>query len=133
MSDILVHAFDDEPVILEWMQEMFPPELFKLRVFEDPNEFRTAFTKDVDLIITDLRAPGYDWDETLTYFKSIRPNGLFIIVISAHFTDDIFERLFELGVDRTVRKGSDMKWMNKIPKYVNDLFPRIFGRTKILQ
>ena len=128
---ISVLCLDDEPVILEWMQSIFHDEIFDLRAFNNAGEFIAAFNKDVDLVITDLRVPGYDYDATLRGFNAIN-KGVYIIVISAYFSDEIFERLFELGVDRVIRKGSDIKWIQKIGQYVNELFPRIYERSKIL-
>jgi DNA-binding response OmpR family regulator len=129
---ILINALDDESVILEWLENIFYDEIFDLKVFKTAPEFIAAFSPEIDLIITDLRVPGYDLFSTLEYFNSIN-KGVYIIVISAYFDEAICERLFELGVDRIVRKGGDVKWIHKIAKYVNDLFPRIYQRTEILQ
>lgn len=129
---ILINALDDEEVILEWLQNIFYDEIFDLKVFNTAREFIAAFSPDIDLIITDLRVPGYDLFSTLEHFNSIN-KGVYIIVISAYFDDGIYERLFELGVDRVIRKTGDIKWIHKIARYVNELFPRIYNRAQLLQ
>lgn len=132
--NILVHAFDDESIVLEWLQRLLSPDKFNLKVFKDPKQFIAAFTENVDLIITDIRAPGYHIDDALDNFKKIRPRGLYIIVISAHFDNDINQRLFELGVDRIVPKGSDNQdWVDTLTRYLNELFPSIHERTLLSQ
>lgn len=128
---IHVHALDDEQIILEWLQNVFYGEVFDLKLFSDPKQFKDSFTEDVDLVITDMRVPGYQPYDTLKYFKEKR-KGLYIIVLSAYFDVDMCKRLFELDVDRIVEKGSTMAWMHEIAKYVNDLFPRIYERAQIL-
>lgn len=128
---IQILALDDESVILEYLERIFTDEIFNLKVFDNADEFIKAFNKDVDLIITDLRVPGYDAYKTLAQFKSIN-RGVYIIVISAFFDENVYERLFELDVDRVIRKGDTMNWIKKIGQYVNELFPRIFERAKIL-
>lgn len=128
---ISILALDDEDVILEYLQRIFTDEIFDLKVFDKPGEFIDAFNKDVDLIITDLRVPGYDAYKTLEKFKSIN-RGVYIIVISAFFDIAICQRLFELDVDRIIDKGDTLTWIKKIGQYVNELFPRIVKRNEIL-
>ncbi|HXP51160.1 MAG TPA: response regulator [Bacteroidia bacterium] len=125
---ILINALDDEPVMNEWLVELFKDSVYDLKVFSDPKQFIEAFTPDTDVIITDMRVPGYLLYNALEYFKTKRPYGLYIIVMSAYFDVEICERLFELDVDRIVQKGSTMDWMQKIPQYVNEFFPRISQR-----
>lgn len=126
-----VLALDDDPVILEWLQHIFDSEVYDLKVFKDAREFISAFTPDIDLVITDMRVPGYDLYSTLERFHSIN-KGVYIIVISAYFDDSIYERLFELGVDRVIQKNKP-EWIHKIGQYVNELFPRIHERAQLLQ
>lgn len=127
-----VNCLDDETVILEWLENIFYDEIFDLKVFSNPDEFIKAFNDGVDLVITDMRVPGYDPYAALKYFKTIRKNGLYIIVISAYFDVPMCKQLFELGVDRIIEKGATIKWIHEIAKYVNDLFPRIYERAKLL-
>lgn|ERR1700688_2802539 len=129
---ILIHALDDEQIVLDWLEHLFSDPVYDLHVFSDAKEFEDAFNGDVDLVITDMRVPGYDLFATLKKFKTIK-RGVYLIVISGYFDDEIYERLFELDVDRVIKKGSDLKWMFKIENYVNDLFPRIRQRAEILQ
>lgn len=126
-----VLALDDEPVILEWMKHVFEDEIYDLKVFKDAREFIAAFTSDTDLVITDMRVPGYDLYSTLEHFHEIN-KGVYIIVISAYFDDSIYERLFELGVDRVIQKNKP-EWIHKIGQYVNELFPRIHQRAQLSQ
>lgn len=126
-----VLALDDEPVILEWMKHVFEDEIYELKVFKDAREFIDAFTADTDLVITDMRVPGYDLYSTLEHFHEIN-KGVYIIVISAYFDDAIYERLFELGVDRVIQKNKP-EWIHKIGRYVNELFPRIHQRAQLSQ
>ena len=126
-----VLALDDEPVILEWMRHVFEDEVYDLKTFKQPQEFIAAFTADTDLVITDMRVPGYDLYSTLEHFHEIN-KGVYIIVISAYFDDAIYERLFELGVDRVIQKNKP-EWIHKIGQYVNELFPRIHQRVQLSQ
>ncbi len=53
--------------------------------------------------------------------------------MSAYFDDNIYERLFELGVDRVVKKGTNDKWVKKIAGYLNDFVPKIELKLELLQ
>jgi DNA-binding NtrC family response regulator len=128
---ILINALDDEPVILEWLQHVFDDEIYDLKVFKKPQDFIAAFLPDVDLIITDMRVPGYDIYSTLEHFREIK-RGVYVIVISAYLDVNICQRLFELDVNRVIEK-SRPEWIHLIERYVNQLFPRIHKRAEILQ
>lgn len=98
--------------------------------FYDPKTFTERLSDDVALVITDIRIPNYDVFQSIEYIQQHYP-GIYLIVISGYFDDGIYERLFELGVDRVVSK-TGLSWMNKVAKYVNDLLPKISQRQKLL-
>lgn len=122
---ILINILDDAESDREFI-EMVLGENQELQItsFYDPKLFRESLSDDVSLIITDVRIPGFDIFEMVKHINDNYP-GIYIIVVSGYFTDEIYERLFELGVDRVVKKTVGNEWVNKVWKYVNDLLPKI--------
>ncbi len=130
---ILINALDDEEIILEWLQGLFPNDVYDLQLFKNSDDFIKAFRPDTDLIITDAKVTGYDLHEALKYFKTIRKNGLYIIVISGYVDQDFLLPLFPLGVNYVIPKtGNDTKWLNRLRAAVDDLMPRILKRAQLL-
>lgn len=99
--------------------------------FWNADEFKQSITNDIGLIITDVRVPGYDVFDMISYIHNNFP-GIYIIVISGYFNDDIYAELFELGVDRVVQKKGNMAWAEKVSKYVDDLLPKILAKKELM-
>lgn len=107
-------------------------ERYKITSFFDPATFKESLSDEVSLIITDVRIPGYDVFETISYIHEKFP-GIYIIVMSGYFDDFIYERLFELDVDRVVKKGVGAAWVKKIAQYVNDFIPKIDYKKQLME
>lgn len=136
---VLINALDNEAIILEWLKDLFPSNDYDLNLFKDPRLFVEAFTKNTDLIITDVRVDGYDLHKTLKHFKNIR-EGVYIIVISGFvdytpsYVNDFLLPLFPLGVNYFIQKdtiGTD--WLNQVRDAVEALIPRMSYRAHLLQ
>lgn len=130
---ILINALDDEEIILDWLKDLFPHDLYDLKLFKDARLFIQAFTKTTDLIITDAKVDGYDLHKTLRDFKQIN-KGVFIIIISGHVNEDFLLPLFPLGVNYVIpKKGIDNEWLNDVKEAVNELLPRMLHRAQLLE
>lgn len=129
---VLIYILDDSEADREFI-EMAIGDQFEIASFHNPDTFKANLSNDVNIVITDVRVPGYDVYETIQYLHDYYP-GIYVIVISGYFDDDTYERLFELGVDRTVRKeGNNLIWSKKVAKYVNDLAPKIELKRELLK
>lgn len=132
MISIEILLLDDAEADREFLVgKLSENEQLSIREFYNGNEFRKAISDDTRLIITDVCVPGYDVFETIDYTHINFP-GVYIIVISGHFDDYIYERLFEFGVDRVVKKGTNEMWINKVIKYVDQLLPKIIQKQNLL-
>lgn len=126
---ILINALDDEEVILEWLQNLFPEDIFDLKLFHNAKQFIDAFTPNTDLIITDAKVPGYHLQQTLKDFHNIN-KGVYIIVISGFVNEEFLLPLFPLGVNYVIPKDSiGTKWLDKVKEAVMELMPRMLKRA----
>src|SRR6266478_1003763 len=109
---IVIHCLDDEEIVGEWLKDLFPRETYEVKIFSSPIQFIGAFSDKVDLVITDMKVPGYDLHTTLKHFKEIR-EGVYIIVISGYIRDNNFLiPLFPLGVSYVIEKTASGKdWL----------------------
>jgi len=130
---IHINALDDEEIILEWLKDLFNGDSFDLKTFTNGDDFRNAFSKETDMVITDARVPGYDLYDTLKYFRSIS-KGVYIIVITAYCSVDFLLPLFPLAVNEVIEKDTiSQNWLNKIRDSVKSFLPSIINRTQLLE
>lgn len=126
---ILDDAESDRDFIVDLLNEN---ENLNVTGFWNVEEFKQSLSSDISLIITDVRIPGYDVFEMISYIHDNFP-GIYIIVVSGYFNDDIYAKLFELSVDRVVHKGTSTAWINKVSMYVEQLMPRIMLKKELMQ
>lgn len=130
---ILINILDDAEADREFIERALGKnDQLQITSFFDPNLFRESLSDDVSLIITDVLVPGFDIFEMVQYIHDHYP-GIYIIVISGHFNDDIYDKLFELGVDRVVKKTTGAEWVNKVWTYVNQLLPKILLKKELIK
>ena len=111
--EILVKVVDDAVVDLEFIVDQLNENpIFKVSGYSNPESFKESMNKDVNLVITDVRIPSYNVYETVEYLRYHFP-GIYIIVISAHFTEDILKRLIRCKVDDVVEKDS-FNWVKHL-------------------
>lgn len=127
---IVINVVDDDPVIPGFIQEMFKTDdMYSVSCFSNPNDFFTQFSKDVDLVITDVRIPGYDVLTTLKTIETINP-GCYRIVMSAYFDVAILKEFIKLRVDAVVEKGSSMDWLDTLKDEIERLKPKLLNKIK---
>lgn len=104
--------------------------LYDLECFIEASPFLSNLSKDIDLVVTDVRMNNYDAMDTI---KSIRKNfpGIRVIVISAAFTPAIYEQLIWYRVDGVVRKDGAY-WTDRLMEYIEYLTPDMIERKKLL-
>lgn len=130
---ILINILDDAEADREFIEmALGKNDQLQVTSFFDPKQFKDSLSDDVSLVITDVRIPGFDVFEMVQYIHDHFP-GIYVIVISGYFTDEIYERLFELGVDRVVKKGVGAAWVNSVWKYVNQLLPKILLKKELIK
>jgi CheY-like chemotaxis protein len=129
---VLINVLDDEPIILEWVKKLFPNDYYDLRLFKDAREFINAFSTETDLIITDVKVPGYDLETTLRQFKAIS-NRVYIIVITGHVDNTDLLPLFPLGVNYVIKKDAvGFAWLDELKHAVEELTPRMQWRATLI-
>lgn len=130
---ILINVLDDAEADREYIEFVLTKnDQLQIKSFFDPSEFKQSLSDEVSLIITDVRIPGYDVFEMIQYIHDKYP-GIYVIVVSGFFNDDIYEKLFELGVDRVVTKNIGAEWVNKVALYVEQLLPKILLKKELLK
>lgn len=128
---IIINVLDDDEMILEFIKNIFSDDpIYNVSTFYNQEDFKKAFNENVDLIITDVKVPRYDFINSLKEFVEINP-GCYIIVISG-FVDnkEFLLPLFPLGVQYVIEKTSNIEWYNEIRKAVDALKPKMLKRAK---
>lgn len=103
---------------------------YDLECFMEAEPFIERLSKDIDLVVTDLRMDNYDAMQTIKDIHNKFP-GIRIIVISAAFTEHIYEQLFWFRVDGVVKKDGAY-WPDKLMQWIERLTPDIIERKKLL-
>lgn len=128
---IQILIIDDAEADREFISLELRERGFEVYEFYNPADFKAALNEKTSMVITDVRIPGYNVFEMIEYLKDNFP-WVYIIVISGHFDDDdVYERLFELEVDRVVNKGTNEVWIGKVIKYVNQLLHKILKKREL--
>lgn len=65
--------------------------------------FRKLMTESFDLIITDIRMPGYSGLEILPELKKLQP-GVPIVVITAFGSEEVYRKALSRGADAYLEK-----------------------------
>lgn len=131
---ILIKVLDDAEYDREFItRSLNKNDLFDVESFYDPEQFKNSLSKDVSLVITDVRLPAYNYNvfETIEFIQD-NFSGIYIIVISAHFDNDIYKRLIRLGVDDTVEKSTH-NWTDELFAAVERLLPRMIRKKELMQ
>jgi|GEM_PF-4382611 len=129
---ILIHVLDDDPILLEFIEDTFKNDVYEVKCFSDPNKFKAEFNKSVDLIITDVRLPGYDVLSTIQTISKINP-ACYIIVISGFFEKEILMKFIRLRVDDVIEKGPSLDWLSQLKEAVERLKPKLLDKARTKQ
>jgi DNA-binding NarL/FixJ family response regulator len=133
MMNIITYILEDAEADRDFIEFVLKDDdRLDITYFYDPISFKENLSDDINIVITDVRIPHYDVFKTIEYIRDNFP-GIYIIVMSGYFDDAIYERLFELGVDRVVKKGTDEKWVRRIAKYINDFLPKIELKQELMK
>jgi two-component system response regulator YesN len=127
---ILVKVIDDTEFDRDKLIKRLSESGFDVEGFSNAEDFKVSITKNVNLVITDVKIPHYDVFETLDFLHSGYP-GISIIVISGYFDNNIYKRLIRAGVDDTVEKGYSSKWVDELMERIDILMPRILKKKEL--
>ncbi len=74
-------CLDDEPHILSSLRRLFRPLGYEIFVFEQGSEaLKLLETRDIDVIVSDMRMPGMDGAEFLHQAAKLRPDSIRILL-----------------------------------------------------
>ena len=128
---IIIQIIDDDPIIPDLIKDLFKEDNnYSVTSFSNPADFYSAFNKNVDLVITDIRIPGYDVMSTIKTIAKINPS-CYIIVISAYFDVDILKQFIECRVDAVVEKKPNLDWFQELMNKVEMLRPKLENKPRI--
>lgn len=130
---IVTYILDDDTTIVEFFEHFLNQEkLFEVSSFTNPDKFREAVDKNVDLVILDINIPGYKYDalETITYLQDKFP-GIYIIVISGYLDLDRVLSYWEAGAFFAIEK-KDFTWTDKLQKILDKVVPKILHRLNLM-
>ena len=102
-----VLVVDDEPAMLKVLSGFLAQE--KIACVTAPHgeaALRVLHAEDVGVIVTDLKMPGMDGLQLLEHALNIDPS-LQVILITAHGTEEVGRRAWEMGAAGYVRKPFD--------------------------
>jgi DNA-binding NarL/FixJ family response regulator len=103
--------------------------LYELQCFTEANEFLSSLSKNIDLVISDLRMANYNPMDAIKMMRAEYP-GIRIIVVSAAFTPLIYEQLFWYRVDGVVRKDGGY-WPDRLMEWISHFTPDIIARKEL--
>lgn len=131
MIKIIIKLVEDNLGDVLAVQELLQDnDLYDLECFTEGPPFISKLSKDIDLVITDIRMDNYDAMQTIRDIHKDFP-GIRIIVISALFTEKIYHDLFWYRVDGVIKKDGAY-WPNKLMDWILRLTPDIIERKKLL-
>lgn len=127
---ILIYILDDSQSDLDLMLLWLNSDTYDVRCFTDPSLFKDALTKDVSMVITDIKMNNYDVYGTVANIRAEYP-GIYIIAISAHLSKEIYEKLMDCHVWNAVEKNAT-DWLDKLKKKVELTVPKILNKKMAL-
>jgi len=130
---IITYILDDQQHWLDLIKDMLSvDDYFEVAYFAKPDDFFENFSKDIDLVITDVRVPNYDVLATVETISKINPS-CYIIVMSAYFDVNIMKALMRLRVDDVVEKTSSINWIQDLRVAIERLKPRLIEKMRTKQ
>jgi len=130
---ILISVLDDDSIVLDFIKNIFSDEYaYDIRTYHSPEPFLSDFSKDVDLVITDIRVARYNAIEAIKTFVSVNP-GCYIVAMSAYFDKEILMKLIECRVDAVVEKTHNIEWLKELRAKVDALKPKLLDKAKFKQ
>lgn len=125
---IAINVLDDDSIILEFISQLFADdEHYEVSCFSIPDDFIAAFSKDIDLVITDIRIAGYDVIKAIKTISVINPT-CYIVVMSAYFDVPMLKELIECRVDGVIEKTHEIKWLEELKDKVDALKPKLINK-----
>ena len=99
-------AVDDDPQILQCLQQVLLPWGFQLTLLSDPVQFWQVLEQaPPDLLILDIEMPDFNGLELCQVVRSDPVLGqLPILFLSAHTEPDVIQQVFEAGADDYLSK-----------------------------
>lgn len=100
---------------------------YDVEAFYNPDDFKKAVSKETNMVIMDIKMPefpSYDIFETLNWLR-LKYSGIYKIVISGYFNNEIYKNLIRCGVDDTVEKGVDLSYLDELQQCIARLIPFI--------
>lgn len=128
MSKIITYVVDDDPIVTEFITNLFPGD--EVTCFHNADSFFTAFNKSVNMVITDIRIPGFDIISTIKTIQVVNP-VCYILVISAYFTEEMLMQFIKLRVDSAVKKTHEIEWYDELKSEVERLRPKVIEKARI--
>ncbi|MGF1523762.1 MAG: response regulator [Leptolyngbyaceae cyanobacterium] len=118
-------ALDDDPQILQYLEQVLLPWGFQITLASDPVQFWDILKQTPpDLLILDIEMPGFNGLELCQVIRSDPTLGqLPILCLSAHTEPDLVRQVFAAGADDYLSK----------PLMSTDLIARIVNRLKRVQ
>lgn len=128
MASILTYVLDDDEIVTKFITELFPDD--EVRCFNNAQYFYTNFTKEVNMVITDIRIPGFDVIASIKTIQAVNPI-CYILVISAYFTEDMLMDFIKLRVDSVVKKTHELNWYAELKAEVERLRPKVLEKARL--
>ena len=127
MIRILINVLDDEQIWRDLLAAQL--EDYTVVAYSTSSEFFKSFSKDVDLVILDVRLnDGTDIIKRIQNIYDISPN-CYLIVVSAYFDVPLLQDLLRMRVNDTVVKGAN--WLEELKIAVKSLEPKLLDRAKM--
>ncbi len=130
---VLTFILDDDPTVMEFVDRLLNKEgRFKIFGFTDPNNFKAALTRNVNLVLLDINIPGHDYDveEMITYLHNEFP-GIYVIIISGYFTLERAFTYWNMGAFAGVDKNA-LDWQEKLRDALDRVITKIFDKIEAI-
>lgn len=135
----ITYLLEDNAAFIELFKRQLNrdfPGVFNITDFRDPQLFRQALSKDVNLVFLDLKLEGFNFDiYELIKFIQLNFLGIHIIVLSGYLDEAIKDELWEhevffaLNKNKVTFEGDLKRTIDRVMKRViiklNALSPKI--------
>lgn len=131
---ILIQILDDDEIMANFLREMLSmDDMYNVQLFTNPEDFIAAFSKSVNLVISDIRIPKYDVFKTVRAIQLVNPS-CYIMLISAYVSKEFLLKAIRYRIDSVVEKTHILEdWLGKVKSEVDRLLPRVIEKAKIQQ